>query len=178
MVLSRALIITILYYFSTLIVGILAALLFNAPEITENTTPTGILLLGQVSSIFLMIVATIAYFRHPSTIPGARNGLKFSIFVVIVTFFLNLIVSRLLFGSDNTINLSDFYLNPSFWINLLLLGCVGVFLGNKFATDTFWPLDFRHYHPASTKKKNYSEVLLEENILFSNEAQKKGNKKS
>ena len=114
-------------YFVTLIVGIIITIFAQTSLDSIQTMSTTYWVITIISTVVLTSIASLLYFRKAKR--NAKEGLKLGILYIIIGFILDLIF--FITQSNGLELILEYYVNPSFYIVLLLVVVTCVFVGSR-----------------------------------------------
>ncbi|MCH8050181.1 hypothetical protein IIB51_02145 [Patescibacteria group bacterium] len=136
---KRALLLSLLAYVISFIVGLLAALIFSVDFSGDEPIPQSLWYVGIIASVIIMASLTLWYFKSDTTRAGTLNGLAFGAVAVFFSAILDtlIFIPAALSGKGN--ELIAYYSEPFFWITLILVivttTLVGYLMGRKSGGD-------------------------------------------
>lgn len=131
-------------YFVTLIVGIIITIFAQASLDSVQTMSTTYWVITIISTVVLTSIASLLYFRKAKR--NAKEGLKLGILYIIVGFILDLIF--FITQSNGFELILEYYVNPSFYIVILLVVVTCVFVGSREDHSI-------HHHVKHTNNKKH-----------------------
>ena len=128
---KRAIWMSVVFYIVSFILGTITGIFMEVDLSAATEIPDTVWYVGMVLTIILMVLFTSWYFRIPQTKPNAKNGFLFGITAMIVGFVLDaVIIFPSMMATDAPADMMAYYMNPFFWITLILMLMVGGVTGN------------------------------------------------
>ena len=136
---KRALLLSLLAYVISFIVGLLAALIFSVDFSGDDPIPRSLWYVGIIASIIIMASFTLWYFKSDTTTASTLNGLAFGAIAVVFSAALDALIFTPAALSGRGNELISYYSEPLFWITLILVivttTLVGYLMGRKSGGD-------------------------------------------
>ncbi len=133
---KRAILIALALYVSTLIVGIILTIFAKVNLQSPQEIPTTYWIITIVVTVLLTSIASIWYFNKKGTIRNTKEGLKLGWTFICVGFILDALFFIPAFFSSGVKLLFEYYINPSFYITLLLVIATATFIGSRHQTKS------------------------------------------
>jgi magnesium-transporting ATPase (P-type) len=141
MIYKRAIGMSVLAYISSLIVGIIVAVVSGIDLETSQEISPIMWYAGAISSILFAIIFSVWYFKSPKIHSNMKAGLRFGGVMIITGFVLDFITIVPLYVKEKTLEpMFSYYQSPWFWITIILVvftaGLTGKFLKKSSETNS------------------------------------------
>lgn len=129
---KRAFLASIYTYFAALVIGVIAAFIFQN-DLSQTGISTPMFLVGILAPVVCIWIFATWYFRG-HVAQGRIQGLLLGLFVVLISFILDILTVLPTAGGnlDNTVVLlTDYYTQIVFWVTTLIVIGVCVAIGGN-----------------------------------------------